>query len=125
MHDRGLCSRYTALYFSLSTTYAAKFDVQQSVAIPLAATQELDAAQRDQQYAVSFERQKKPTLAGLAISSNSTRMLHSEQMIPLEGAIKLGTSSRGDLQVENHSGLDLYNVAIVRRYFPNNDMFVS
>lgn len=118
-HNRGLLSRYTALYSSLSTTYDAEYDVPQSVAIPLASTEQLNAIQRDQQYAVSLQRQSNPVLRGLAISSNSTRMLHSEQMVPLEGAIKLGTSSRGDLQVENHSGIDLHNVVIVRRYFPD------
>ncbi len=120
-HDRGLLSRYTALYSSLSTTYDAEYEIEQSVAIPLAASEEqLNSAIRDQEYAVAFERQKNPALHGLAISSNSTRMVHSEQMIPLEGSVKLGKSSRGDLQVENHSGIDLHNVAIVRQYFPDD-----
>ena len=42
-------------------------------------------------------------------------------MIPLEGAIRLGKSSRGDVQLENQSGLDIEDVVVVRRYFLGNE----
>ena len=65
----------------------------------------------------AFERRADTMLRGLAVSSNSTRMMHTEQIFELEGPLKLGMSSRKHQQVENHSGLDLHNVTVVHRYF--------
>ena len=121
-HDRGLLSRYTALYSSLSTTYSTELDGEQSVTVPFAASEEeMDLSLRNQQFQVEFSRGSKPMLEGLAISSNSTRYLRTEQVYPLEGAIRLGKSSRGELQVENQSGLDIDDVVVVRRYFISSE----
>ena len=118
-YPRGILSRYTAFYSSLSTTYDVEYEVDQSVASPFPTRLDAnDPALRDERYDVSLERHTDTNLQGLAISSNSTRMLQSEQVLPLEGKIKLGTSSRGHTQVENLSGLDLRDVMVIRRYFP-------
>ena len=121
-YPRGILSRYTAFYSSLSTTYDAKFEYDQSVATPFPVRLDAnDPTLRNERYDVSFEKHASTNLHGLAISSNSTRMLQSEQVFPMEGGMKLGVSSRGHMQVENNSGLDLKDVFIVRRYFPDLD----
>jgi hypothetical protein len=55
-------------------------------------------------------------LAGLPISSNSTGMVHSEQMLTLDGPIRLGQSSaRRAAQIENRTKMALRSVCVVRR----------
>jgi hypothetical protein len=55
-------------------------------------------------------------LTGLPISSNSTSMVHSEQMLPLDGPIRIGQSTvTKSPQVENHSTMSLHNVCVVRQ----------
>ena len=118
-YPRGIVTRYTAFYSSLSTTYDVKYDAEQSVGVPFATRLDRnDPSLRDQQYDVSFESLSSPHLKGLAITSNSTRMLHSEQIYAAEGGVRLGKSSRGLLQVENNTGLNLRDVVVMRRYFP-------
>jgi hypothetical protein len=120
-HPRGLLSRYTALYSSLSTTYDVTFDQADALAVPFAPGDQDQQAGEDREYEVSLETQADTVLRGLAVSSNSTRMLHSEQMFPLAGPLRLGLSSRNNRQVENRSGLNLRDVAVVRRHFKPGD----
>ena len=118
---RGLLSRYTAFYSSLSTTYDVTFDQANTVATPFPVGGDDQQKIGDRQFDVSFERHADTVLRGLAVSSNSTRMLHSEQIVELEGPLKLGRSSRNHRQVENRSGLNLRNVVVVRRHFKPDD----
>ena len=96
---RGLLSRYSAFYSSLSTTYDVTFDQANTVATPFPVGEEVQRKIGDRQFDVSFEQHADTVLRGLAVSSNSTRMLHSEQMVELEGPLKLGMSSRNYPQV--------------------------
>ncbi len=120
-HPRGLLSRYTAFYSSLSTTYDVAFDRANTVATPFPVGEDGEGKIGDQLFDVSFERRADTLLRGLAVSSNSTRMMHSEQMIELEGPLRLGMSSRNHRQVENRCGLDLTNVVVVRRQFTSGE----
>lgn len=120
-HPRGLLSRYTALYSSLSTTYDVSYDQTDTVAVPFATGEEERQSLGDRQYEVTFEMDPDVVLRGLAVASNSTRMLHSEQMFPLAGPLKLGLSSRNHRQVLNQSGLNLRDVVVVRRHFKEGD----
>ena len=115
-HPRGLLSRFTALYSSLSTTYDITFDNDSAVATPFPADREPPAIE-ESIWDVVFEKQNDTRLNGLAVSSASTKMVHSEEMFSLDGALRLGKSSRGHAQLENNLGYDLRDVAIVRRYF--------
>jgi len=113
-HPRGLLSRFTAFYSSLSTTYDVSFEEPTAVALPFANTNEvLRFGDRAQQ--VVFDHDGSPRLQQLTVSSASTRLLHSEQMFPLNGTIRLGQSSSGHSQLENRSNLNLTRVAVIRR----------
>ena len=115
-HPRGLLSRFTALYSSLSTTYDVTFDNQTAVATPFPASQQDDGIDR-RIWDVVFEKQNSTRLSGLAVSSASTKMVHSEEMYALDGPLRLGESSRGHKQLENRLGYDLRDVIVVRRFF--------
>ena len=112
-YPRGILSRYTALYTSLSTSYDLTFDDPTAVAAPFA----VDDQMREILSNVVLEKQRTARLRGLEVSSASTKMVHSEQLFSLQGPLRLGTSSRGHLQVENRSGYDLREAAVVRRRF--------
>lgn len=116
-HPRGLLSRFTALYSSLSTTYDIAFDDANTLATPFPISEEIQLRSADQKHDIVFEKHSDTALRGLVVSSNSTRMVHSEQMFALPGPLRLGLSSRNHPQVENRSGFDLQDVVVVRRYF--------
>ena len=115
-YPRGHLARYTALYTSLSTTYDFNFDDLTTVAAPFAFKNE---STRLTPSTVDFERYDKVRLAGLFIGSNTTNMVHSEQMFPLAGTIRLGKSkTQNNTQIENRSQFSLRSVAIVHRPGP-------
>ena len=65
---------------------------------------------------MNFQRYDDVRLVGVPISSNSTGMVHSEQMLALDGAIRLGKSTaQGSMQIENRSKLELHSVCVVRK----------
>ncbi len=114
-HDRGLLSRFTAMYSSLSTTYEIKFPDQQSAAVlPFPASGDDPT---DWQQSVVFDESSSPRLEGLTVSSSATRLVHAEQVVQLEGPLRLGKSSRGLEQVENRTQHNLRDVAVVRRTY--------
>jgi len=116
-HSRGHLSRYTALYSSLSTTYDLEFEDATAVATPFPPYATFEPAIGDRISTVAFEKYDRPRLRGVTISSATTQMIHSEQMAPLKGPIRLFESSgtRGLLQLENKSGYNLSDVVVVRR----------
>jgi len=116
-HPRGLLSRFTALYSSLSTTYDVTFADPTTVATPFPARQS-DSSLRDKKvWDVVLEKQDTTRLSGLAVSSASTRMVHSEEMFTFDGPLRLGKSSRGHDQIENRLGYSLRDVVVIRRSF--------
>jgi hypothetical protein len=115
--ERGLLSRFTALYSSLSTTYEMTYQQPTTVATPFPAQQRTGGKNNERTWDVVFEKQKETRLSGLAVSSASTKMVHSEEIFELEGPLLLGKSSRGHDQLENRSGYDLRDVVVLRRFF--------
>ena len=120
-HSRGLLSRFTALYSSLSTTYDVTYDDPTTVATPFPAKQSDSETYDEKIWDVVFEKQKETRLSGLAVSSASTKMVHSEEIFSLAGPLKFSQSSRGHDQLENRLGFDLHSVLVVQRYFENDE----
>ncbi len=113
--ERGHLSRYTALYTSLSTTYDIEFDNLTTVAAPFPTTSEPQEARHASGGVFVYERYDRVRLSGVFVPSNTTNMVHSEQMLPLDGAIRLGESSQGRPQIENRSQFVLRSVVVVER----------
>jgi hypothetical protein len=114
-YPRAHLSRYTALYTSLSTSYDTRFDDPTAVAAPFPNSPQgefrlLLGQSRDN---VELHQAKETSLAGLQVSSSTTDMIHSEQMIALDGALVLDASSPA-MQVLNQSQFQLADVAVVR-----------
>jgi hypothetical protein len=111
-YSRGHLTRFTALYTSLATTYDIEFDNLTALAAPFPARDDFAMLRRS---TVNFEKYDTVRLSRLRVASNSTNVVHSEQMFVVEEPIRLGVSSRGHQQVENLSQLDLKAVGIIRR----------
>jgi hypothetical protein len=118
-HPRGHLARYTALYTSLSTTSDVLFDDPTSLAAPFPtdADPSNDLLIGDEATPVTLELTGSPRLRGLAVSSASTQLIHSEQMMSLAGPILLTSPSTNPrlLQIENRTGLELVDAAVLRR----------
>lgn len=114
---RGHLTRYTAIYSSLSGTYDLEFQNSSAVATPFPRDNQWSPAIGDVLSTVAFEKYDQPRLRGLEVSSATTQMIHSEQMLPLDGPIRLYSPSNNPrlLQLENKSGFNLTDVAIVFR----------
>ena len=116
-HDRGLLSRYTGLYSSLSTTYDITYDNPTAFATPFPDKAGDDYRVGDRIWNLRFEKQKQSKLSGLAISSASTRMVQSEEMFELDGPLRIGKSSLGHKQLENKTGYKLRDLVLIHRSF--------
>jgi hypothetical protein len=117
-HARAHLSRYTALYTSLSTTYDFEFGNMTTLIAPFPA----DMVASDFQLLsgqglspINFRRYDSVQLNGIPVSSNSTGMIHSEQMLALDGPIQITSMAAKRDQLENHSKMDLHSVCIVQR----------
>jgi hypothetical protein len=116
-HPRGHLSRYTAIYSSLSSIYDMEFDDASAVATPFPRDSVWNPAIGDSLSPVAFEKYDQPRLRGVAVSSATTQMIHSEQMLSLDGAIRM-FSPEGNprlKQLENKSGFNLSDVVVVHR----------
>ncbi|HEX5102225.1 MAG TPA: hypothetical protein VFV87_00335, partial [Pirellulaceae bacterium] len=121
-YERAHLTRYTALYTSLSSTYALGFEDQSALALPF------PSGKRDPSpfefrttTDVAFRRDKEATLDGVKVSSNSTGMVHSEQMYPLGDDPKLtetlalvGDDAKG-YSLRNTTDLTIRDIGIFRR----------
>lgn len=115
-YARGHLARYTALYTSLSTTYDLEFDDLSALAAPFPTRPDFELLTGQSPAEVLFQRYDNVRLTGLPILSNSTSMVHSEQMFGLEGPIRLGVSRLdGRERIENRSQFHLRSVGVLRR----------
>ena len=121
-YERAHLTRYTALYSSLSSNYTLAFDESNALAAPLPAKQLEESLLPIAQYTdVAFRRDKETALAGVQVSSNSTGMVHSEQMLPLGKSPKVvetlwlvGDETNG-YSVKNTTDLTLRDIGVFRR----------
>jgi hypothetical protein len=112
-HPRGHLTRYVALYTSLSTRYDINFDDPNALAQPLG-DPEFEKLSGQSSSTVSFSRDKNVGLRGFLVQSNSTGMLHTEEMRHIGGAIVLQDEPQGQVVV-NKSSVTLRDVGVVRR----------
>ncbi len=122
-YPRGHLSRYTALYSSLSTVYDIELEDDSAVATPFPTGP--DAQQQRGLFGlvaspVEFEKYDHPRLRNVPVSSATTQLVHSEQMVPLAGPLRLAAPSTNPnvLQLDNRTGVDLSDAVVIRRNPP-------
>jgi hypothetical protein len=118
-YDRAHLTRYAALYTSLSTSYDVGFDDPAAVAQPFASGVELlrDQGQRTVELLTAGDTH----LDGFSASSNTTGMVHGEQMVALGGSLIWSTPADGPATVQNGTKLKISGAAVVRRRFDDDD----
>ncbi len=101
--SRAHLTRYTALYTSLSTSYNVRFDDQNAVAQPFNVDVRLLRGQAHS--TVVLRRDGEPFLSDFTVSSNSTGMVHSEEMLDLGGPLAWHNDEKGwyHESVDRHS----------------------
>jgi len=115
-YPRGHLTQFIALYTSLSTNYAVEFPENGSVVLPMGdfARARRRAAASLRTVRSNYGRASGVTLEPLTVYSNSTEMLHAEQVVGLSGGIVLGQSASGQPAVKNETGLPLHACLVLR-----------
>jgi hypothetical protein len=114
-HPRGHLTQYIALYTSLSTNYAIDFPERNSLALPMGdlSRARRRAAAESRNLRTNYGRSAGVTLEPLTVYSNSTEMLHAEQVVDLPGGLVLGQTASGKTAVKNESGLQLRGALVI------------
>jgi hypothetical protein len=113
-YSRAHVTRYTALYASLSTSYEFEFDNDSALIGPFPSGEAVGR----QRYEMTLRRESNVSAEGFNVSSNSTGIVHSEQMFDLGGAIQL-VGSPGTERVTNGSTLSLAGAVVIQRTAAN------
>ena len=120
---RAHLTRFTALYSSLATAYDLGFEDPSAVALPFASDptyrRELNESAinvhfRNETRLVDDQKRLAGELSGFQVSSNSTSMIHSEQMIGIGGSLRLIGDEDQGFQLTNDSELALKGVGVLR-----------
>lgn len=119
-YPRGHVTNYAALYTSLSTPYALEFPERGSVALPLgdiSRSSQRRNASPVQKISAKFGTSAGIRLEPVTVYSNSTEMLHSEQMVTLGGGLLYGVDDQTPegAAVKNETGLALKGCCLVRK----------
>ena len=113
-YSRAHLTRYTALYTSLSTDYDIEFEDPSALAQPFAIDPNY---QRLGGFAdtVSLRRERGVKLSDFRVGSNSTGMMHSEQMYPLGGKVVLTGNLDQGFVIENGSNISIQDAAVLQK----------
>ncbi len=118
-YARAHLTNYTALYTSLSTNYALEYPERGSVALPLG-----NVVQRNRPVGNAAEtmQARYGNSAGIRLDpvtvySNSTELVHSEQMVPLTSGLMYGTKPEDPnyAAIKNGTGMKLLSCCLLRR----------
>jgi hypothetical protein len=114
-HPRGHLTRYIALYTSLATRYRLTFDDANALALPFSDDPRYDRPFTKTPTDAVLRRDETIALENVQVPSNSTVLVHSEQMLPLGGGITIGGDAAKGLQVFNRTSLALREAGVLRK----------
>ena len=105
-YDRAHTTRYIGFYTSLGSAYEVTGEDESSLMLPLATQQRTN--RRD----IGLRFGDKVEMTGLSVRSNSTGLIHTEQMLNVGGSIDY---SKDKNEIHNQTSFDLQGVVVVRR----------
>ncbi len=88
-YPRAHVARYTGLYTSLTSDYAVQFDDVTALAAPFSTNPTSDQLRMQQPTDVQYRQDATVGLSGFPVISNSTGMVHVEQMVDVGGTLEL------------------------------------
>ncbi len=122
-YSRGHLTRYAALYSSLSSDYDLRFDDPSALALPFSTDRQRLSGQASSE--VTFTSVGERDLSHYPVASNSTGMIHAEQMCDLGGALEWSVDADGVPRVTNGTKFALAGAAVVRRRQTDNDKWLD
>jgi hypothetical protein len=117
-YGRAHVTRYNALYTSLATSYDLHFDDSGAAVLPFPTVPrpELFRMSLGQSLRrLTYRRGEQASLLGFPVGSNSTGLIHSEEMLDLDGGISLVEGRDGIRNLVNQTGLNLYGAGLIRK----------
>jgi hypothetical protein len=123
-HSRAHVTRFSALYTSLSTPYAVQFEDANAQVQPFALRDDFVQEPGTSASPVSYHRTNEVSMDGYHVDSNTTGLIHSEQMVEMGGGIQL-TNRSGDsrIRVDNGTKFPLQQAFLFRRNARDGDEF--
>lgn len=110
-YGRAHATSYIALYNSLSSTYQLQFSGADAAAAPVGIFEAAESGAEDGvTWRYAFE--EGPSLSGLRVVSNRTRVVHTEQVLDVGGPIMLDATGQ---KLRNASSMSLVDTAVIRR----------
>ena len=113
-YDRAHVTRFLALYTSLSTSYDIRFEDPGAVVLPFPVDDSPDSLRNRTRSTVYFRRDQDVSLSGFNVLSNSTAMVHSEEMADMGGSVSL-VSGADRPGVMNNTQFALAGAGAMRR----------
>jgi len=117
-YPRAHLTRYTALYTSLATGYEVRLDDDGALVQPfptVPSPERLNYLMGEKPERLQYRYGKGVRMRGLRVRSNSTELVHSEQMIDLAGGMELTRTPNRGWQLINHTPLTVRGAGVVRR----------
>jgi hypothetical protein len=122
-HPRGHLTRYNALYTSLSTPYDFSFEDGGALVLPFPSVSDAKLfalAPGQKRRNLHYTRSDQANLDGLPVPSNSTALVHSEEMCDLGGKLSLAQNNLGGMDVVNKTRLSLQGVGLIKKLASGN-----
>lgn len=113
-YHRGHLTRFIACYTSLSANYEFAFADSAAVAMPFPPDEDYQRRLTETASVVDFTKDVRARLAGYTVRSNSTGVVHSEEMLPLGGPIVLEDEGSG-CRLRNGAKIALKDAGVLRR----------
>ncbi|MFZ1933541.1 MAG: hypothetical protein WCB27_21815 [Thermoguttaceae bacterium] len=116
-YPRAHVARYNALYTSLTTYYNLQSDDAGAAILPFP-TRDLvliSLSAPPQTSKLTCRRGDQVTLSGFPVNSNSTGLVHSEELLDLGGGISLVKDGDRAWKLINRSKLNLHGVGLLRK----------
>ncbi len=117
-YPRAHVTTYAALYTSLSTNYTVDFPERGSIALPFGdiSRRMRRASETTRTLQAIYGENAGIQLKPVTVYSNSTEMLHSEQMTSLEGGIMYGLEGDSEMAaIKNKTKMKLKSCCLVRK----------
>jgi hypothetical protein len=106
-------TRYSALYTSLTTNYVLESESDTAMILPFSTDPGFEPRIHDRITPVSLRRDRTVRLTGFPVISNSTGIVHSEQMYDVGGTLALSKTPSGDYQLVNSSELQVRDAVVL------------
>ena len=110
-YEHGHLTEYSALYTSLSTAYRVELDGDGALSLPFPSDRS-KTFRPSQLVPLVLDKTIANTMSGVQIQSNTTELIHAENLFDAGGKIQLKIDDSGEMTLVNGTNLSFKNVLI-------------